>query len=717
MKEKRQVSLLSLWNRKKLPNRVIDPKESTTTTTTTTIASDCKMDGSSSHCTRHKNTNTDDTVGTVTNTSTADEEVEVEEQENKLHHMTMAISSCHHRRHPPQVMYNDCTTSHSNNNDYNQDNYYQPSDYELLRLKNIARNEARLRELGLLTSNKPSTTAVLSSSHKNTTMNQKQKRRKLSLPRPTIDTLSNCSSTLRRSARLSVMTTTTNTNKNTISSSHQQSASSSSPSLPIHTQEDKDQYMPLFHNKDVERQKASIASLSRQSSSNGTNPITSEPILWSGNFPTVQPVTTRLIPPSGLNAIYTLQFSSYPYYNCTNDSLMSSTSSFVVGAGKSGIIALWDMQRHPNSTTKHLLVPGNTTTPDKHDIPNELDPIVSWKAHSGRWISSAFFIPSIIDPSTNNSNSTNTAATPSAYTPTQQQLMTAGNDGYICLWDISSVNCTTGIPKLQYQSDKELHTSGIFSMDVALSGNDNQHPEMPSSSSLSLSFVSVCTGSKDKSVALSEITPTQILRTTWRSNYHTSKVGAVRIQPNSKKVILIASASDDGTVAIHDVRSTTIASTIPNAHSRPHSVEWIPSHEQQFITAGLDDTIHLFDLRNVSNPMVSFRGHVSSSQRIKSIHRPIPCKFATCNNSGSFDDTCILTGGEGTNSLFIYQCNSHSTTKEPLVMETQLQHKLRQGMLPQGCGDVGSIAIQNNRMCLSTSASGDILLLDQPPSL
>ena len=37
MKEKRQVSLLSLWNRKKLPNRVIDPKESTTTTTTTTI--------------------------------------------------------------------------------------------------------------------------------------------------------------------------------------------------------------------------------------------------------------------------------------------------------------------------------------------------------------------------------------------------------------------------------------------------------------------------------------------------------------------------------------------------------------------------------------------------------------------------------------------------------------------------------------------------------
>ncbi|MFN9981326.1 MAG: hypothetical protein ACK53Y_15480, partial [bacterium] len=95
--------------------------------------------------------------------------------------------------------------------------------------------------------------------------------------------------------------------------------------------------------------------------------------------------------------------------------------------------------------------------------------------------------------------------------------------------------------------------------------------------------------------------------------------------------------------------------------------------------------------------MVSFRGHVSSSQRIKSIHRPIPCKFATCNNSGSFDDTCILTGGEGTNSLFIYQCNSHSTTKEPLVMETQLQHKLRQGMLPQGCGDVGSIAMQNNR--------------------
>jgi hypothetical protein len=506
-------------------------------------------------------------------------------------------------------------------------------------------------------------------------------------------------------------TASENTDTNTISSSHQQSASYSFSSslLPVHTQEDKDQYMPLFHNTDEERRKASIASLSRQSSSNGTNPVTYEPILWNGNVPTVQPVTTRLIPPSGLNAIYTLHFSSSPYYNYTNDSLMSPPFSFVAGAGKSGIIALWDLKSNPNRTTEHL--PSNNTL-DKHDTPNELDPIVSWKAHSGRWISSTFFIPSITDPSTNNS-STNAAAIPSAYTPTQHQLMTAGNDGYICLWDISSVNCTTGIPRLQYQSDKELHTSGIFSMDVALSGNDNQHPEISSSSSLS--FVSVCTGSKDKSVALSEITPTQILRTTWRSNYHTGKVGAVRIQPSSKKVILIASASDDGTVAIHDVRTSTVASTIPNAHSRPHSVEWIPSHEQQFITAGLDDTIHLFDLRNVSNPMVSFRGHVSSSQRIKSIHRPIPCRFATCN-SGSFDNF-ILTGGEGTSSLFVYQCNFHSTTKEPLVMETQLQHKLRQGMLPQGCGDVGSIAVQNNRMCLSASASGDILLLDQPPSL
>jgi hypothetical protein len=55
------------------------------------------------------------------------------------------------------------------------------------------------------------------------------------------------------------------------------------------------------------------------------------------------PTGTRLVTPTGLNNIYSLQF-----YNNRNDDTGESSPSWLVGAGKSGIIALWNTNKTHN---------------------------------------------------------------------------------------------------------------------------------------------------------------------------------------------------------------------------------------------------------------------------------------------------------------------------------------------------------------------------------
>lgn len=570
---------------------------------------------------------------------------------------------------------------HQDDKKQDDDTPYQPSEYELLRLKNIARNEARLRELGLLSTNKSNSYSLSTPKIKKRKPLQ-DKSNKVILDIPP-----------RRSARLS-----NNIGQQSIPSSSLVIKDDNLPIITPNNKEDDAQYVPLLQCKAGKQNETSIASLS----TNCTDGI--GPMMWltEEKVPSIQSIQSKLVPPSGLTAIYSLQFSPSCYHHTSTTSKDDVTpSSFLVGAGKSGIIALWDLQksnRHPPLCQNK----NNNNFDDNtgyYEAAAAIDPVLSWKAHSGRWISSAFFIA----PNTYSSTSS-TSINSGTILPSPQQLMTAGNDGHVCVWDISTVHCSTGVPRLNYQSGNDLHTSGIFSMDVLM---------LNQSSSSQPIITGVCTGSKDKTVALSEFTPTEALRTTWRSNYHTSKVGAVRIQPGRERVTLIASASDDGNVAIHDIRTSTIAASIPNAHNKPHSVEWSPSESSsnhQFITAGLDDTIHLFDLRNLSKPIRYFRGHVSSSlQKVKSIHRPV---LSRCTSSSGNNNRYLITGGEGTRSLFIYSCEF--SAEAPVEIEEQTQHLLRQGLLPQGCGDAGSIAIQDNQVCVST-ASGDILLLAPIP--
>jgi WD40 repeat protein len=340
-----------------------------------------------------------------------------------------------------------------------------------------------------------------------------------------------------------------------------------------------------------------------------------------------------------------------------------------------------------------------------------VDPILYWKGHSGRWIADAKFIPGpIISTSSSNGNNNN------AQPPPPSRLVTAGNDGTICLWDLSTVSISTGIPKLLHRTGKSLHTSGIFCMDVTSYTNNNYNDLM------------ICTGSKDKSIAISSLESLTNDATggtpIWTSRFHTAKVGSVKLQ--SPISTMLASASDDGSVGIHDYRmngnngggSSSLVAKLDNAHARPHSVLWDPYNETMFVTAGLDPIIKVWDQRNLSKPILCLQGHVPSStgSRCKKIHRPT---FFYPGEKGTTTTTIekrllpniegshpfLLTGGQGSTSVSMYQIDT-ATTSASLFSR---------GKLPIDCGNAGCIAV-NGKQVAVTVDQGEIIILEPSSS-
>jgi WD40 repeat protein len=157
--------------------------------------------------------------------------------------------------------------------------------------------------------------------------------------------------------------------------------------------------------------------------------------------------------------------------------------------------------------------------------------------------------------------------------------LTAGNDGTVCHWDLTSTSVRTGAPKLLDQSGKGLHASGIFSMDICFAGGSSQ------------SGTRVVTGSKDKTISVSTLD--RLNDPLWRSDHHTSKVGCVSFSSSSINS-LITSASDDGLVAIHDARlrgmkggsggNNGVVASLEDAHVKPHSAVWRPGSDCVFTT-------------------------------------------------------------------------------------------------------------------------------------
>lgn len=482
---------------------------------------------------------------------------------------------------PPAPIHSDC--------DENESTRDGLSEYEKLRLRNIERNNARLAALGLLT------TPTVTNSAKSRERNRPPRKR------PKIHARKTPQQPLRRSSR--------NRNPPNPETEVDGSIAISTERIEeIGGEQEEEQYTvsPLLEYEMSQTDKKDIDSTCVVDSSNNdvedASPSASLCLGASG---------PRFIPPKGLNAIYSLEF-----WRNNNE----TKSHWMVGAGKAGMIALWDTKK------------------TEEDF---VDPILSWKAHSGRWIADAKFLLT-----------STTQQTPS-------RLLTSGNDGTVCLWDLSTVSSATGAPKLLQRTDKSYHSSGIFCMAV--------------------SNANICTGSKDKSIAVSSL---ESLQPFWRSHFHTSKVGDVSFKGEDSTIL--ASASDDGLVGIHDTRAPEIVAHV-NAHDRPHSVTW--GKDSTFVTAGLDPIVKIWDQRNLSEPLSMVQGHVpTSTSKFKRIHRPV-----------FYGNEFLLTGGQGSSSVSVYNLSNSTLCSR--------------GKLPEDCGDSGCIAV-NGKQVAVTVDQGEILLLE-----
>ncbi|KAL3807161.1 hypothetical protein ACHAXA_011362 [Cyclostephanos tholiformis] len=418
-----------------------------------------------------------------------------------------------------------------------------------------------------------------------------------------------------------------------------------------------------------------------------------------GTRRTLVPCGPRLVPPVGLNAIYSLQFHNTNLDGADDGDL----PPWVVGAGKAGIVALW------NCSSRKKTVNGSADGGDGDDHDDRgryLDPVISWKGHGGRWVADARFIspppPSHSSPLSYDDVGGCSAASSSSSSSVPSRLLTAGNDGTVCHWDLTSTSVRTGAPRLVGQSNKALHASGIFSMDVRVSSSFSYSGDER-----------IVTGSKDKTIAV-----TTLCRLDdpplWRSDFHSAKVGSVCFS-SSPVNPLIASASDDGLVAVHDARldgigggggGNAVVVKLEGAHFKPHSAIWMPGSDGIFVTAGLDELIKLWDLRNTASPIASFHGHVPvSCKKLKRIHRPAFLN-TTASSSNSSLESYIISGGENSHSISMFQLLLSTDSRDGCP----LQSVFSRGKLPMDAGDIGSLAVYGRNVAVAAEG-GEVLLL------
>ena len=552
--------------------------------------------------------------------------------------------------------------------DETPNNHYGLSEYELLRLRNIERNNERLKALGLW---KPSFEDNTSAAAKRKRSTKKKK----PVPQATAPTIATRRST-RRICKSVIDTSTTEFSRSIGTTGGKElPPMEEEPEEEIHyevspvVQYEMGKQSQTTNNPETSTESSSMSHSSSSTIADGNG---------SRKISSLVPMSLRLAPPQGLGAIYALQFYDHDPH-------------WLVGAGKSGIVSLWNCRRAleggTNNTKNNNDDKNDNGIDEDSDEDQYMDPIFTWKAHSGRWISDAQFLA---PPA---------AASPSSTAP--MRLVTAANDGTVCLWDLSKVSSTTGIPKLLQQSNKSWHSSGIFALDTTTTNhynNNNGNPSTP---------LKIATGSKDKTVAI--VNDIDTFCPTWRSRVHSAKIGAVRFRDDH----VLATASDDGCVAVLDDRmkdgNGPPVALLEGLHNgRPHSVVWDrQAQESMFITAGLDSVIQAWDLRCLNSPVSEYFGHVpTSTRKCKRIHHPV---FYSPSSS---PDRFVLTGGEGSHSLSMFCC-SYTTAKgkeEPITRSSVFSR----GMLPPDCGgrDVGSIAIQQD--LVAASVEGEVLLLKPP---
>jgi len=425
-----------------------------------------------------------------------------------------------------------------------------PSPYELLRLERIKRNEARLAALGL-TSN----FNLKQKSPPNQKNYPRHKKAKPShhAPKPIAP--------VRRSTRLQKHCAKEIQNQQGKVNALKSNSIQSTTIMKFPEEKMKFEISPFLKYAMEHRQKSDKIHVHSSCSNISSQAPKKSGALQLRSFVKAGP---KLLPPAGLSAIYSLQF-----YHDITDQTQSNPTRLIVGAGKAGIISLWNWKKY------------NTTFSDLESEESlEIEPVLAWKGHKNRWISSSKFLCA---PCRSLNHSEEHAITP--------RLLTAGNDGSVSLWDLSSLSVTTGMPKMLF-NNKCIHSSGIFCMDVI---NENMSASISEKSVIFDEEILVCTGSKDKSVAISTLE--RMMENTescamWRSDFHSGKVAAVALRGSQSSLLL--SASDDGLIALHDYRIKGLGNTVPstyleNVHEKPHSVEWNPIQKDEFMTGKTRD--------------------------------------------------------------------------------------------------------------------------------
>lgn len=502
------------------------------------------------------------------------------------------------------------------------------SDYELVRQQKIERNKKRLEELGLL-NQQPlhSTNNKPFTKNKPTVIRQKKRKR---VPDGDSKTLSHNDVGLRRSTR-NKKGSEKNVEKNNESTELHSSTKfidDSHSDNPEEKVEELFEDSPLCSIYDISRQSSTLPNIKSSQTMKSFNP--------SDGFQQLGP---DLITGHKNSMFYSLDYSP--------------ESKLICAAGKSGMINIWN---HNYSTQSQI-----------NNENEDIYPKLSWKAHGGRWISDVRFLQLKNNDRNNN-------------------IISAANDGSVCLWDTSKTSCQTGIPKLICNTGKSLHSSGIFSMDV--------FGEL------------VCTASKDKTFRvtnLESICNKQIIQSTYISHNHTSKVSCVAMRNEN-----MIGSTDDTTVQIHDIRSPDTITTINDAHSRPHSIVWHPTQEHNFVTAGLDDFIPMWDTRKLEKPVSYFRGHALKTKKYKKIFRPA---FYNSNVGADNNKVYLLTGSEGSECLSVFLCPSDETSTRDEDKNDVTIPVISRGHLSSTMGHDISCMKECNNNCMIVGVGGSIQVL------
>ncbi|KAI9987241.1 hypothetical protein PInf_023210 [Phytophthora infestans] len=233
-------------------------------------------------------------------------------------------------------------------------------------------------------------------------------------------------------------------------------------------------------------------------------------------------------------------------------------NGLVATGGHGGLVSVFALS---NSYHQPEIVDGFVDDPGAHI------PLMSFKAHSG-WVSAISLARSVRGKA--------------------NLLLTASNDASVKLWDLNHSSEMLKTPK-EIFSNSSLHTKGIFGMDVC----DD----------------SVLTCSKDTSIALSQFRgDTGLLEVKQRFDDHAGVVKCVRFAKCNPQIF--ASGGNDRELHVFDTRVAANPSvvTVGGMHSRAiNSVQFHPTDDNLLLSAGFDSNFFMFDLRNTSTPMCTFR--------------------------------------------------------------------------------------------------------------